>query len=125
MYKRQGKYSDKLSAEACTACLNSSYCGQATVVPLHGIDVLQMQTSYTHGWELVEVPEFEYNFTWWDPQYFRQDEVLTENSVQALWFGVCIATALSICIFLTWLARGNPWLRNYIRGERPLLYCPL
>ena len=63
-----GKYSSSLSATTCTMCINASYCGIGTIVPLNGKDVLQMQTDYTHGWELVEVPEFQYNFSWWDPQ---------------------------------------------------------
>ena len=49
-------------------------------------------------------------------QYFRQDTVLTENSMQILWFGFCTGLAIAIGLLITAAAGKSPWLHNYVRG---------
>jgi hypothetical protein len=111
-----GQYSNHLASASCLPCANTSYCGVATVLPLDGVDVLDMQTGYRHGWELVSVPQFQKNFTWWDPQYFREDTVITENSVQLLWFFICASVATTVCAILWIVSMRNHWMHNYVRS---------
>ena len=49
-------------------------------------------------------------------QYFRQDTVLTENSMQILWFGFCTGLAVVLGLLITAAAGKSPWLHNYVRG---------
>jgi hypothetical protein len=111
-----GQFNNELSQTACQPCDNSTYCGIGTIVPLVGVDVLQLSTVYQHGWQLVSASSFVFNFTWWDPQYMRQDKVVTQNSVQMLWFGLCAGLAFAVCVALYFISSRNSWVHNYVRS---------
>jgi hypothetical protein len=70
-----GKYGNVLGMDYCLPCLNSTYCGIGTIIPLEGVDVLSQSTSYSHYWSLVSAASFAVPFTWFDPQYFRVSEI--------------------------------------------------
>jgi hypothetical protein len=111
-----GTFNNLLAQTECQTCDNHTYCGVATVVPLVGVDVLQLQTGYLHGWQLVSAASFTFNFTWFDPQYFRNDKVVTQNSVQMLWFGLVSGVAFAVCVALYLIASRNAWVHNYVRS---------
>jgi hypothetical protein len=118
-----GQYSDVVAASECTKCTaNNSYCAMGSVVPLMNYDITQMSTSYEHGWQLLAERGLEVNFSYYDLQYLRSDETVTENSIQLLWFGLCMTASLFVtfCVvcftFYEDKKHGSLAVHNFIRS---------
>jgi hypothetical protein len=116
-----GKYSDLVGSFTCKPCDNVSYCGMGSVVPLLDYNITQMTTSYQHGWKLVEAAGLSVNWTYYDIQYLREDSVVTENSIQILWFGACTLFAMFVILTLAFVShherqRGTNTVHNFVRS---------
>jgi hypothetical protein len=113
-----GKYNNKLAHPTCTACSNGTYCGIASVVPVHNWNVTNLNTTYDHQWRLVRASKLRYSYSYFDLMTFESKSVVTEDSAMILWFFAIFLAAIAI-MFVTvggGVFYGSKGLFNAVRS---------